>query len=503
MVGVQNKFTQWRHLIVVTLSSSLMIGFMLFVFWLDAQARRIADGAGNCGNFVDAIDLAQEGDTIMQMTPARETDGAVITKNLRISGGWFPTVNCEENNQTFTTTADFLAYGFLYTPTDRSELNHFGSVLTLENTTAPGFPSLDKFVLENITLSTLDTAQDGGGIRGVISDSAEVLLDNTWFKQNNVFGDGGGINLEVRGGSHLVIEDSLFTGNTADNYGGGLYIELREGSRLTIENSQVITSEALFGGGMEIRVYDTSQVVIRNSEFNQNTTYSTNGFGGAIEIIMYGGQVDILNSTFTGNEAGSDQGYGGGLFIQMSGGKVNVFNSRFINNHAGGGGGGIYVESVGSDSATVTVANTEFSGNTPNPYQYSQMGSGFLSFLVLDQSTYLPAMLNQVVTNFEHAQITNITLDEDYNYVVDFETFNFTPALPGVHVHFFFDTVAPEDAGMPGSGPWEVYGGTSPFTNYSFSDRPFDVYGAEKMCILVANPDHSIRLNTGNCIELP
>jgi len=32
------------------------------------------------------------------------------------------------------------------------------------------------------------------------------------------------------------------------------------------------------------------------------------------------------------------------------------------------------------------------------------------------------------------------------------------------------------------------------------SDRPSS---ATKMCALVANPDHSIQLNSGNCVDLP
>lgn len=504
MISEPKNFLKWRRIPIIIFSSCLMISLALFVLWANAQARGIANGAGNCGNFIDAVRVAQDGDTILHMTPGRNTDGAVLTENLRISGGWFPNENCQYPNQIFTTTADFLAYGFIYSPTDPSELNHTGSVLTLDDINDPDFPTLDKLVLENLILSNqLNFAADGGGIQGVISDGAEILLDDIWFRDNGVSGNGGGLSLVVRGGSHVIIEDSLFTQNTADNFGGGLYVEVREGSRVTLENTQVISNVALFGGGMEIQVYDTSQVVIHNSTFSENTTYSTNGYGGGMEIIMHGGQVDIIGSTFNANQAGSDQGNGGGLFIQMDGGEVNIYHSHFTNNQAGGVGGGIYVESVGSDPATVKLVGTQFSSNTPNAYDHSQIGSGLLTFLVLDQSTYLPVTLNNVATDFQYARINSITLDESYNYVVDFDTFNFVPALPGVHVHFFFDTVAPEDAGMPGVGPWEVYGGPSPFTNYSFAERPFDAYGAEKMCVLVANPDHTIRLNTGNCVELP
>ena len=97
------------------------------------------------------------------------------------------------------------------------------------------------------------------------------------------------------------------------------------------------------------------------------------------------------------------------------------------------------------------------------------------------------------------ARINNIYVQGD-RYVVDFETFGFQPQLPGQHVHFFFDTVPPEQAGVPGSGPWVLYGGSSPFTEYGPGDRP---EGATQMCVLVANADHSVQANTGNCFPLP
>ncbi len=69
-----------------------------------------------------------------------------------------------------------------------------------------------------------------------------------------------------------------------------------------------------------------------------------------------------------------------------------------------------------------------------------------------------------------------------------------------VHVHFFWDTVPVSAAGVPGGGPWFVYGGGSPFMGYTVSERPA---GARQMCVLIANPDHSVRPGTGNCYPLP
>jgi hypothetical protein len=96
-------------------------------------------------------------------------------------------------------------------------------------------------------------------------------------------------------------------------------------------------------------------------------------------------------------------------------------------------------------------------------------------------------------------QITGITL-EGTTYVVTYETNGFTEALPGAHVHFFFNTVPPENAGVPGSGPWYLYGGPRPFRGYTIYDKPA---GATQMCALYAYPDHSIELGTGNCWYLP
>ena len=97
------------------------------------------------------------------------------------------------------------------------------------------------------------------------------------------------------------------------------------------------------------------------------------------------------------------------------------------------------------------------------------------------------------------ARITNIAL-ENGRYIVSFNTIGYTAQVPGRHVHFFFDTVSTANAGVPGSGPWKLYGGPSPFTEYAESDK---VGLPSSMCILVANEDHSIIPGTGNCFPLP
>ena len=113
-------------------------------------------------------------------------------------------------------------------------------------------------------------------------------------------------------------------------------------------------------------------------------------------------------------------------------------------------------------------------------------------------STLIPTAT--VPPGIPYVRVNEISIDDQGRYVVAYETFEYTEQLPGMHVHFFFDTVPPEQAGVPGSGPWFLYGGPRPFTGYWVSDRPS---GANQMCALVANADHSIQLNSGNCVDLP
>lgn len=99
------------------------------------------------------------------------------------------------------------------------------------------------------------------------------------------------------------------------------------------------------------------------------------------------------------------------------------------------------------------------------------------------------------------ARIKGITIKND-QYSVDFEVFHFTPdKLRGRHVHFFFDTIPPAEAGRPANdNNWILYDVPVPFESYGVDDKPS---GATKMCILVANSAHEVSLGTGNCVELP
>ncbi len=95
--------------------------------------------------------------------------------------------------------------------------------------------------------------------------------------------------------------------------------------------------------------------------------------------------------------------------------------------------------------------------------------------------------------------ITGIRVEGNL-YIVDYEVHNLDDSM---HVHIFFNTVPPEQAGSPGRGPWKltwnVYG-NPPFTQYGIASRP---PGATALCSLVAHSNHTVILGTGNCMDLP
>jgi hypothetical protein len=162
-------------------------------------------------------------------------------------------------------------------------------------------------------------------------------------------------------------------------------------------------------------------------------------------------------------------------------------------------GGGLGLGSGASPAATeepvAVVANTEAPTETSTPEP-----TATLEPTAMPTETVIPPT---PTPETPYVVITGITLDSDYYYVVDYEVHNFPESSPGMHVHMFFDTVPPDQAGSPGSGPWKLtWGryGDPPFTQYAESDRPS---GATQMCALVANPNHTVQANSGNCMDLP
>jgi serine/threonine protein kinase len=155
------------------------------------------------------------------------------------------------------------------------------------------------------------------------------------------------------------------------------------------------------------------------------------------------------------------------------------------------GAGSFLAPATATETATATqVADTPLPSATASPA---------VTDTPAETATPSVTPTETVPPGIPFVRINSITIDGDH-YVVEYETFEYTEKLPGMHVHFFFNTVSPENAGSPGSGPWYLYGGPRPFTKYRLSDKPA---AATQMCALVANANHSVQANSGNCVDLP
>ena len=154
----------------------------------------------------------------------------------------------------------------------------------------------------------------------------------------------------------------------------------------------------------------------------------------------------------------------------------------------------------GSTGGTPTPGSSALGGpSLPASPSASISPSPSVASLAPASPTATPVPTPTPTPSGKQARILGITVSGG-RYVVDYQVYGYKQKLPGEHVHFFFNTVPPTQAGMPGKGPWYVYAGPIPFKGYKLTDRP---QGATQMCILYAHPDHSVVQNTGNCIDLP
>jgi serine/threonine protein kinase len=106
---------------------------------------------------------------------------------------------------------------------------------------------------------------------------------------------------------------------------------------------------------------------------------------------------------------------------------------------------------------------------------------------------------NNIPADRPYIRINKISI-QGGRYVVEYEVFNYTEDLSGTHEHFFFNTIPPDQAGMPSTAPWVLFGGPGPFRGFTTDNRPA---AATQMCALVANANHTVQSDSGNCYDLP
>jgi hypothetical protein len=317
------QVTHWGQRVSFTvLLALLMVGVSLAVLVLNAAAGARGKGPGCGGNLLDGDE--ENGDLILLLYGAGtwESGGPVVTKNLQIEGGWqLKAGETCSSSQVYTDTSKFEFIG----PLTRSTASEFdsGPVMTID-------PTVLTLTVKHMILEQQGNVLKGGGISGVISNGAYVLLENLAFANDagSTVGTGGGLYLEVRGNSHLVISDTQFLGNSAQQT----------------------------GGGFEIHIFDGSRVTFYNPEVRNNRSFNGNGGGG--RIVIDRGTVSFIGGTFADNLG--NQGFGGGLSV----------------------------EATGSGPAYLILQNVQFSNNTAS-FGDSDLHTS-VNLKILDKSLFLP-----------------------------------------------------------------------------------------------------------------
>lgn len=186
----------------------------------------------------------------------------------------------------------------------------------------------------------------GGAI--ALSNSTDVNFEaeNCTFTANQAGLIGGAIALDSRVAS-IKIKDSNFADNTAEKSGGSVSAAYAETS--TIQNTKFTGSLAHTEGGA-LSILEGTSLNISSVTFDQ--CGCLNGDGGAVSVKSMT-DVKVSNSIFTACTSQGAQGArGGALSIVPSkiipNSSLLLSNCRLKENVAESGGGGVYVEKVGT-----------------------------------------------------------------------------------------------------------------------------------------------------------
>jgi hypothetical protein len=256
-----------------------------------------AKGPGCGGTLLDGGE--QSGDTILVLYSGGgwNSGGPVIAQNLNVEGGWrLKSGETCSSAQTYTDTSKFEFIG----PLTRSTATEFNvPIMEID-------PSVLTLTVKHLILKQQGFVTKGGGITGVISNGAYVLLENLSFEDSSGgTDDGAGLYLEVRGNSRLIISGTQFLTNTAQNTGGGFEIVVFDGSQVILNNVEVRGNRALNGNGGGGRILiDRGSVTVAGSSFSNNLANQGKGGGLAVEATGSGPAYLILQgNVFSGNNA--------------------------------------------------------------------------------------------------------------------------------------------------------------------------------------------------------
>lgn len=207
---------------------------------------------------------------------------------------------------------------------------------------------------DTITLSSDIVCDNGKSIKVDGDDVKNITIDLNGHKmdRNRTSSDGDGHVINVKDKATLILKDSVGTGILTGGYatdGGGIKIE--KDSTCIIDGNVTISGNKASKDGGGIYAWGTLSMnggIIAGNEAEDE--------GGGI-YVEYTGKLELSNANITDNRSDDD---GGGLNVHLAT-DGSITGCTIKGNRSGTDGGGL---KLNSDKKTLTVSNTEISGNT-------------------------------------------------------------------------------------------------------------------------------------------
>ncbi len=177
-----------------------------------------------------------------------------------------------------------------------------------------------EFVIEANVISGNHASAFGGGIainHGVSNEGTNVRIHRNTIAENTADLGGAGLSAALADSDLLTIVESTFSDNSAQR-GGAISILGSDSAEVIIESSTISGNRATEGGGLLLRTFDSraTEIKIRSSTISGNT--ATQSAGGLFVELFGVSSIQLAHSTVTGNIADADSdgdGFGGGILL--------------------------------------------------------------------------------------------------------------------------------------------------------------------------------------------
>ncbi len=175
-----------------------------------------------------------------------------------------------------------------------------------------------EFVIEGNVISGNHASSFGGGIaisHGLSNDGTNVRIQRNTIAENIAELGGAGLSADLAENDVLAIVESTFSDNSAQR-GGAISILGSDSADLIIDSSTISGNRATEGGGLLLRMFDSTSAEIRSSTISGNEANQRGG--GLFAELVEGGVIQVAHSTVTGNIADADSdgdGFGGGILL--------------------------------------------------------------------------------------------------------------------------------------------------------------------------------------------